>query len=83
MKHQVKVSGYIEVDEVPAIGSELKATIVAEVDGDHRDRRKRKGGRFVMERTAPATINGEESVIESIAPPARDPELPMDESGEE
>lgn len=60
MKKQIKVSGYVELEEhqdFPKIGSKVHlADVVAEVDGDHTDRRKRRGGKVTLEQTAPATI---------------------------
>ncbi len=76
MEKRIKVSGYIDLPEgaeLPAIGSKIYGSFVAEVDGDHRDRRKRRGGEVKIVRTAPATMT-EESSLDRIAPPGPDDE---------
>ena len=71
MEKRVKVSGYIDLPpgvEIPAMGSKIYGSFVAEVDGDHRDRKKRKGGEVKVVQTAPATMT-EDSTLDRIAPP--------------
>lgn len=80
----VRFSGYIELEEeeLPAIGSRVHANIVAEVDGEHTDRKKRRGGKHTIERSAPATIL-DESRITRIEAPAADPELFEGDDGDD
>jgi hypothetical protein len=74
MEKRLKISGYIELPagmEIPSMGSVVLGSFVAEVDGDHKDRKKRKGGEMKVVQTAPATMT-EESTLDRIMP-AKDP----------
>ena len=76
MEKRIKISGYIDLAEgaeLPAMGSKIYASVVAEVDGDHRDRRKRRGGEVKIVRTAPATMT-EDSTLDRILAPGPDDE---------
>lgn len=70
MEKRVKVSGYIDLPagmEIPTMGSVVYGSFVAEVDGDHKDRKKRKGGEIKVVQTAPATMT-EDSTLDRIVP---------------
>jgi hypothetical protein len=74
MEKRLKISGYIDLPpgmEIPQMGSTVQGSFVAEVDGDHKDRKKRKGGEMKIVQTAPATMT-EESTLDRIKPP-KDP----------
>jgi hypothetical protein len=74
MEKRLKISGYIDLPpgmEIPGMGSKVVGSFVAEVDGDHKDRKKRKGGEMKIVQTAPATMT-EESTLDRIQPP-KDP----------
>jgi hypothetical protein len=77
MEKRLKVSGYISLPEglaIPPMGSTVYGSFVAEVDGDHKDRHKRKGGVMKITQTAPATMTNE-STLDRIVPPG-DPNQP-------
>lgn len=84
MEKRIKVSGYIDLpagQEIPEMGSRIYGGFVAEVDGDHKDRHKRKGGEVKVVQTAPATMT-EDSTLDRIVPPG-DPNQPELDDGEE
>ena len=75
MEKRIRVSGYIDLPvgaEIPTMGSKIFGSFVAEVDGDHRDRRKRRGGEVKVVQTAPATMTEDSTLDRIVAPGPED-----------
>jgi len=82
---RIKVSGYIDLpagQDIPPMGARIYGSFVAEVDGDHRDRRKRKGGEQKIVQTAPATMT-DESTLDRILPPGDPNQASLEEQDAE
>jgi len=85
MEKRLKISGYIDLPqgmEIPGMGSTVYGEFVAEVDGDHKDRKKRRGGEMKIVQTAPATMT-EASTLDRIVPPKDPNQAELGEEAEE